>query len=479
MERKQQISLMVLIMVLAVTGLFRYVPCIYETMNYCGEPLGKCAEASESRVVKAAGRNVPASEIVRASGTQRLSVSNQVTVPSGKAPVILSHFDKERPATMKPFLRWEKAEDAVAYEIQLARDGVIFQSENHIYINGYNVVLPDAYPGNYFEWRVRALNLDRQPLTPFSQWEKVYVTRKIPALQRPVPTNRFNEGIGTTLLYPVYNWIPVNGAATYEIEILNARPPHANAKAPDSMVIGRGTSTGFDWYDDDKRVHHGLMYWRVRGIDANGRPVGIFCPPQPMKTDPDDHWEVATLGDSIYHGGGNLSYSPSDWEYSFQHFLKFDSINLAQSGDTSEATLARFDEDVVPFHPKYLIIMTGTNSLRGGADPKDVIQDLKALREKCEENGIHPIFMTLPPVNPTNIKRAFDEPTVSDWMQRFAEVNDFIRTQVHIDLGKKIPENQVLSTYLGLDGIHLDTPGKKLMAEAVNEQWDAVTAQFE
>lgn len=53
-----------------------------------------------------------------------------------------------------------------------------------------------------------------------------------------------------------------------------------------------------------------------------------------------------------------------------------------------------------------------------------------------------------------------------------------IRTQIHIDLAGKIPEGVDLPTELGLDGIHLDPPGKKLMAEAVNEQWEKVLAQF-
>ena len=65
-----------------------------------------------------------------------------------------------------------------------------------------------------------------------------------------------------------------------------------------------------------------------------------------------------------------------------------------------------------------------------------------------------------------------------DWKERFAAVNAYIRTQIHIDLAGKIPEGVDLPTELGLDGIHLDPPGKKLMAEAVNEQWEKVLAQF-
>ena len=456
--------------ILTGSGMFRQGGVLED----CRPLLGSVAEAAYRVPTSLESR-----EVVRASGTQPLSVSNQLTTPAAQPPVILSHFTASSPASRRPVLRWEKVAGAVAYEVQLARNRQIFADESHIYINGYNAVLPESFTGRQFAWRVRALDLERQPMSPFSAWETVFVDSRIPVLQRPVPTNVFNQGNGTTLLYPVYNWIPVNGAKTYEIEILNSLPVRADARASAAQLIGRGKSTGFDWYDDDKRVSSRPMYWRVRGLDGSGSPVGIFSEPQRKVTDPAANWQIATLGDSIYHGGGSLSYSPSDWEYSFQHFLRFDSINLAQSGDTSESTLARFDADVLPFHPDYLIIMTGTNSLRAGTDPDDVISDLEQIREKCEAAHIHPIFMTLPPINPANIRRAFDEPTAEDWKERFAAVNAWIRTQIHIDLGGKIAENEELPTNLALDGIHLDTAGKKLMAEAVNEQWESVIRQFD
>ena len=102
-------------------------------------------------------------------------------------------------------------------------------------------------------------------------------------------------------------------------------------------------------------------------MDDNDKPLGPFTDPLPLRTNPNDNWEIGTLGDSISHGGGDLSYSPSDWEYSYQYYLDFDSINLSESGDTSAATLDRFDKDVLPFHVKYLIIMTGSNSLGAGS----------------------------------------------------------------------------------------------------------------
>lgn len=61
------------------------------------------------------------------------------------------------------------------------------------------------------------------------------------------------------------------------------------------------------------------------------------------------HWKAAVYGDSISHGGGHLSFGPADLAYSYESYLDFPSINLSQSGDTSEAMVMRFEKDVLPF----------------------------------------------------------------------------------------------------------------------------------
>jgi len=141
--------------------------------------------------------------------------------------------------------------------------------------------------------------------------------------------------------------------------------------------------------------------------------------------------------------------------------------------------LERFDQDVLPLHLQYLIIMGGTNSLRGGVSAKSVIDDLQAIKEKCEENGIMPIFLTLPPINPANIKRAFDQDTALDWQRQFAMVNAYIKSQKHIDIATKMtPDDGILPTSLALDGLHPDVVGKKIMANIINEEWGNVIANI-
>ncbi len=408
------------------------------------------------------------------------------TQSRANTPVPTVHFSEQNPASVRPVLTWTKVDGAVAYELELltkppgnsnkSSDTTCFFSTKKIYVNGFNADVSVDFKGEIFYWRVRALDVDGNPISRFSEAEKVYVDRQKKVIQKPLPISIFNQSTGATLLYPVYAWIPVSGAEKYEVEILDALPENPNGIAPSRHRIDSAIAVGFDYYDKNPRISNKPFYWRVRGLDQDGNPVGVYSDAGKFIVNAGKHAVVATYGDSITHGGGGISHPPSDWEYSYQHYLDFPTINLGKSGDTSQTMVERFDEDVLPFHPRYLIILAGTNSLRGGVAAEDVIADLEELKEKCLVNNIRPIFLTLPPINPDKIKKAFDEPTVSDWQQQMRLVNDFIRTQEHIDVAREMEtKNGILPSKLAVDGLHLDIEGKKKIAAAVNANWNRIT----
>lgn len=398
-------------------------------------------------------------------------------------PISTIHFSRQKPASTKPVLTWTKVEGAVAYELELltkppenADQSVsyptCFFSTNKIYVNGFNADLSMYCTGEFFYWRVRGLDIDGNPIGFFSDAEKVYIDRQQDGIQKPVPTSIFNQSTGATLLYPVYAWIPINGAEKYEVEILDDLPENPNGTAPSSHRIDSAVAIGFDYYDEMPRISEKPFYWRVRGLDQDGNPVGVYSDAGTFSVSPNRHVAVATYGDSITHGGGSSSYSPADWEYSYQYYLDFPTINLGKSGDTSQTMVERFEQDVLPFQPKYLLIMAGTNSLRGGVTAESVIADLEVLKEKCLVNNIRPVFLTLPPINPDNIKKVFDESTAPDWQEEMRMVNGFIRMQVHIDVEREMQyTNGILPSKLAVDGLHLDITGKKKIAAAVNTNW--------
>lgn len=404
-------------------------------------------------------------------------------------PQVTLHYPATNPADAHPILRWSRVDGAVMYDVQILKkeekdaDGKPstsyepFMDDQKAYTTGLELDLPDTFLGQVFYWRVRGLDLKGRPVSEFSDVKEVHVDIFQPFTEKPTPLSFFNQGQGQTLLYPVYDWIAVPGAAKYEVEILNDLPEDPNGTAPSIHRIDSYTPQYAQQYDQKARMGDKPFYWRVLALDGAGNPIGGYSDALPFELDPAaEQGVVAIFGDSISHGGGSISYSPTDWDFSYASYLMFPTINLAQSGDTSAMGVERFDRDVLPFKPSYVIILIGSNSLRAGVPAGEVIADLQTLKKKCLSHGIKPVFLTIPPLNPKNIKAAFDQDTADDWRSAIAEVNDYIDTQVHIDITPGMADSHgELKTELALDGLHLDPPGKKMMAAAINNAWASIT----
>lgn len=405
------------------------------------------------------------------------------------APVGLTVTTEDQPASFSPVLSWKKDADAVYYEMeffaekpddisdtQVSSEAIYHTAE--IFQNHYNPPLQQfaaKYLGKQpIYWRVRAIDFNGDPYTPFSELQELWTSPDVTPMTAPIPLSRYGEGNGSVLLYPVYHWIPQSNAKHYEVA-LYVDNPDKNPEAERADTLYSDTA---ELYDPFPRPGNQGYYWRVHSLDALGNPIGDWSEVCHFRVAPDDDWEVAVLGDSISHGGGHFSYGPEDFEFSWLHYLNFPTLNLSESGNTVQMTLDRFDRDVLPFHPRYLLIMTGSNSLRAGEDPQVVIDDLQEMQQRCRDAGIRPILMTLPAINPANIDHVFAEETVDDWRNRFAVVNDYIRTQVHIDTAAAFEcPNGVLPTIYALDGLHPDVLGKRLMGEKVNAVWAGVKQQ--
>lgn len=382
------------------------------------------------------------------------------------------------PAAEVVLLRWPENLNAVKYEVELLpgipadlrgdapHESHVYDSDR-IYSDGVMIDLlrdaPDAV-GKALYWRVRPKDLDGNPIGKFSQ-PALYVPRGEPVRNAPFPRAALGGEKGTDILYPVYSFIGNPGAASYEIEITDALPENPDDIGPSVHRVYAGHSELTDFYDPAPRI--GRYYWRVRGLAADGSPVGVWSEPQAFETKTAG-FSVGIYGDSISHGGGHLSFGPADWEYSYEYYLDEPVINLSESGDTSAMMAERFERDVAPFQLQTLFILGGTNSLRGGVPAADAIGDLKEIQRKCRALGITPVLMTLPPINPANIERAFHEDTYDGWRASFDEVNDFIRTQPHVDTAAPFAQMETMPTELALDGLHGDWNAKQMMAGEIN-----------
>ena len=410
---------------------------------------------------------------------------------SPPSPVTICHYDSSNPASLMPFLLWHTVPDAVCYEVEILsappeiEGGISLSKMYHltstqqVFTNGWQVDLRPYQNQSSLYWRARALGFHHEPIGEFCKAEPIVID-----LNRPMPScpliNNFDLMPNFEQpLYPVYSWIPFNDKTLhYEVELLNHPPAFEHDVEPsaDSLWRQSGQDTA-SLYDEYARPFAGPYYWRVRALDKNNNPVGTWSDTEKfIVRDHSDGVDTAIFGDSISHGGGAISYPPTALEYSYATYLDFPALNLSRSGDTSHTTLERFENDVLPFKPKNLIILTGANSLRAREiKASDVIDDIAKLRQMCELNNIRPIFLTLMPINPNNIQSSFHTPTDPDWHDKLDTINEYIRDQRYfIDLEPYFydAKKMQLDDRLSVDGLHPDITGKMMMAEIINQHKD-------
>jgi len=378
----------------------------------------------------------------------------------------------------KIYLAWNNSEDAVAYEMEVMtkpykpNDSVPTQDIVYhtvaIFTPGIELDLNQLTLQHIDKtyYRVRPLDLNKTPLAIFSEPITLSSGQLNPT--KPQPTALFNTNRPVPL-YPTYSWIPVLGAEHYVVEVTKGTPENPNGFIPSIKQVRSYTvDEGFDCYDTHAYVEEGTYYWRVIALNSYYYPIGTYSDAIPFHVSV-KHYTWAVFGDSITHGGGAVSNSPSDIRFDYSSYIPYEIKNLGKSGDNVQSLVERFNSDVLPFQPKYLFILGGGNSIRDGKKAEDVIEQFKSLINKCEQNGITPIFLTIPPINPDRIEQVFHKPSAIDWQNQTDIVNTFLKKQQYvIDVNPLLSDNRgFLPTMYSQDGLHPDISGKKVMADAV------------
>ncbi len=349
-------------------------------------------------------------------------------------------------------LTWKSVPGAVKYRVEYDNQSFI------AYTNGAEILLDGVAGDKVF--KITALNFSDETIKDNL---KIRTAEADPV--RPRTTSEF-DNMNYSPLYPVYSWIPVNGATAYEIELLK-----------DGEVIRQNVlhfsaeDDDFVFYDWEPVIEEGEYYWRVRALGEDEVPLTQWSEKNPGNSFAVTHRiRFAAFGDSITHGGGLLTVPPSMTMCNWESYCNLPVKNLGRSGDTTDALLNRFERDVLPFKPEVLIIMAGVNDYRGEILSWHSILNLKDLRDKCKENGIKPVFVTPTPINPNLIKRVgYIEIPPYDWQTHQENICEWIREQeFYIDIENDFRDaNGDLKATLTTDGLHPDAEGKQIIGRAV------------
>lgn len=368
-------------------------------------------------------------------------------------------------------LLWEPALDAVGYELIVSKGAEekpknIIMRKTGIATPGYELDTAELdVSSDELFWRVRPVDFYQRPLGEFTEARPLKEGEFNPL--EPMVTTQFDR-FALAKMYPVFSWIPVLGADHYDLQVFF--DDDGDPRTPDRLISIKTVSGAatFDYYEESAYREPGRYWWRVRADGRGGMPVSSWSKPS-FFTVKADGGEIASFGDSITHGGGAISIPPSDPAYDWQSYTGLQIRNLGFSGNTVSAMVNRFNDDVLAFKPKILVIMGGINDLREGVKGAEVINGLNHIKYKCLFYDITPVFVTVLPVNPGAMKAVSNNPPAENWMQEQAVVNQWIKQQqYHVDIAEKMADrNGWLKSALSTDGLHPDSQGKKIIGEAV------------
>ena len=141
---------------------------------------------------------------------------------------------------------------------------------------------------------------------------------------------------------------------------------------------------------------------------------------------------------------------------------------IAKRGDanTTDQMLARFDTDVVAYHPTFVIILAGTAHLEPGVGPKKVEPGIAKMCERARAKGIKPILCTIPPDNEDGVSIAWVN-ELNTWIKSYARLQGHDVIDFYALLNDPTNPGHMLKEYSSGDRIHPNDAGYQAMGAYV------------
>lgn len=319
------------------------------------------------------------------------------------------------------------------------------------FTNGYELDTSVMRTAKDYYWKVCPLDASGKYIKLYSDLQPLVDQELNP--KAPKPTTEF-ESMAYAPLYPVFSWVPAKDGKYYDIRVYREE----NGKP---VVIRELSTEGSVYYEDAGYTWPGKYYWQVRSRNESGTHISEWSTPSWFQVS--NPVKVAALGDSITHGGGAVSTPPGYVMYNWETYSQVPIKNLGYSGDTVAAMDARFEADVLPFHPKILVIMGGVNDFRSGAMAQDIIYYLQQIGNKCRMHGIIPVYATATPINPHFIANwSYITTPAVDWKEQQVLLNQWIMSQQYaVDVASGMTDCYgLLMDEATTDGLHPDVLGK-------------------
>ncbi|GAA2116861.1 hypothetical protein GCM10009843_07420 [Nocardioides bigeumensis] len=247
-----------------------------------------------------------------------LSVS-PVGVPVPSAPgngAVLQQPDSP------PLLRWEGAQGATSYTVQLDGDADFIGAKSYT-TKTTSLVAPDPLAVGDYYWRViasKAAGIASVPSATSS-----FSIAALPAPGQTYPPN----SVDFTLQDVVLDWNPVNGARYYQVEV-------ALDAAFTNVIESRSNILGTR-YSRPQSLPNNQYWWRVRGFDALGQATPWTTSVNGFRR----NWPDRPVANFPIGSAGSPATMPSDEPY-----LDWTPVAHASSYEIQMADDENFSTDV-------------------------------------------------------------------------------------------------------------------------------------
>ena len=162
----------------------------------------------------------------------------------------------------------------------------------------------------------------------------------------------------------------------------------------------QGTNTVATYFINDVDPTYNAYNWATAGTANN-----YYVPITVYGNSPD----LITIGDSIiagHPGNDSLIESLATWVNAFNQTISSNVANnfnwtyqnMGIGGQTSSQISARFNSDVVSYHPSIVLIEGGVNDIaQNSTDQNGYIANMKSMLDSCVAAGIIPVVLKILP----------------------------------------------------------------------------------
>jgi len=269
-----------------------------------------------------------------------------VTVPVPTAPAngeVLPQPDRP------PLLRWQTSRGATSYTVEVDGDADFIGATSYS-TKTTSLALPKALPAGDYFWRVTASLGQGLNSVPSAASSFILSALPAPTLTYPV------DDINTALEDVVFDWQPVPGAVTYDVQVATDEFFNNFAFEAKNLYGSR--------YSPPTTLYNDQFWWRVRAVDLAGQPTEWAATKFSFKRQWLDTPQAVYPTGSVAVADGAVVPSNGD-----NHFYQWTSVQHATSYELEISTDINFNDTCLvelagtTYAPRFNACGSGTGSV--------------------------------------------------------------------------------------------------------------------